>query len=109
VILALLWWDALLAFRFPSGFGIGLGSLILLANVGLLSLYTFSCHSCRHLCGGSLDSFARTPLRYRLWRTLTRLNERHGVFAWLSLFSVIAADLYVRLLASGAIQDLRFF
>ena len=108
VILAFLWWDALLAFRFPSGFGVGLGSLVLLANVVLLSLYTFSCHSCRHLCGGYLDTFARSPLRFRVWRTVTRLNIRHGLFAWLSLFSVIAADLFVRLLATGVIQDVRF-
>jgi len=109
VVLAFLWWDTLLGFRFPNGFGVGLGSLVLLANVGLLSLYSLSCHSCRHLCGGYLDSFARSPLRYRLWRTLTRLNARHGLFAWLSLFSVIAADLYVRLVAMGAIQDIRLF
>ena len=52
-----------------TGFGIGLGTLILVANAALLSLYTFSCHSCRYLCGGYLDSFAKAPIRYRLWRT----------------------------------------
>jgi hypothetical protein len=108
LVVAFLWWDALLAFRFPNGFGIGLGTLILIANVALLSLYTFSCHSCRHLCGGYLDSFANGPLRYRVWRGLTRLNARHGLFAWLSLFSVVVADLYVRLVAMGVIGDLRF-
>jgi hypothetical protein len=82
--------------------------LILLGNVAMLSLYTFSCHSCRHLCGGYLDSFAGAPLRYRVWRTLNKLNARHGLFAWISLFSVIIADLYVRLVAMGAITDLRF-
>jgi hypothetical protein len=108
LIVAFLWWDALLAFRFPNGFGIGLGTLVLIGNVAMLSLYTFSCHSCRHLCGGYLDSFAKAPLRYRLWRTLTGLNGRHGLFAWISLFSVIVADLYVRLVAMGVISDLRF-
>ena len=68
VVLVFLWWDALLAFRFPTGFGIGLGTLILVANAALLSLYTLSCHSCRHLCGGYLDSFKKAPIRYRLWR-----------------------------------------
>ena len=58
LLVVFLWWDALLSFRFPNGFGIGLGTLILVANVAMLSLYTFSCHSCRHLCGGYLDSFA---------------------------------------------------
>src|SRR3989475_8827145 len=32
-VLAFLWWDAFLAFRFPSRFRIGLGSLVLLAHV----------------------------------------------------------------------------
>jgi len=108
LLVVFLWWDALLAFRFPNGFGIGLGTLILVANVAMLSLYTFSCHSCRHLCGGYLDSFARAPLRYRLWRTFNRLNARHGMYAWISLFSVIIADVYVRLVAMGVLTDLRF-
>jgi hypothetical protein len=108
LLVLFLWWDALLAFRFPNGFGIGLGTLILVANVAFLSLYTFSCHSCRHLCGGYLDSFAGQPLRHRLWSYLTRLNARHGLYAWISLFSVVIADLYVRLVATGVIHDLRF-
>ena len=107
IVLAFLWWDALLAFRFPSGFGIGLGSLVLLANVALLSLYTLSCHSCRFLVGGYLDMFHGAPVRYRLWRLANRLNERHALFAWISLFGVAIADLYVRLVAAGAIADPR--
>jgi hypothetical protein len=109
VVLAFLWWDAILAFRFPTGFGIGFGSLVLLANVALLSLYAVSCHSCRHLCGGGLDSFSRAPVRYRLWRFVSRLNERHAPFAWVSLFSVVLADLYVRLVSMGFITDVRIF
>ena len=45
--------------------------------------------------------------RFRLWRTLSRLNERHALFAWISLFGVAFTDLYVRLLAAGVIQDPR--
>jgi hypothetical protein len=37
------------------------------------------------------------------------LNEHHMLFAWLSLFSVGLSDLYVRLLACGAIQDWRIW
>ena len=33
----------------------------------------------------------------------------HMKFAWLSLFSVVIADFYVFLLATGTITDLRFF
>jgi hypothetical protein len=108
LILAFLWWDALLAFRFPNGFGVGLGTLVLLANVVLLSLYSFSCHSCRYFAGGHLDAFFKAPIRFRLWQLTNRLNLRHGLFAWISLWSVALTDLYVRLVSMGVIRDLRF-
>jgi hypothetical protein len=107
VVVLFLWWDAILAFRFPTGLGIGLGTLFLVANAAMLSLYTLSCHSCRHICGGYLDTFKRAPSRYRLWRIVSRLNERHALFAWISLFGVVLTDLYVRLVASGVILDPR--
>jgi hypothetical protein len=107
LVVGFLWWDALMAFRFPTGFGIGLGTVVLIVNAALLTLYTLSCHSCRHLCGGHLDTFNRAPTRYRLWRIASRLNARHGLFAWLSLFGVALADLYVRLTAMGVIADPR--
>ena len=53
------------ALSFPDGFGIGVGSLVLLANIVLLTLYTFSCHSLRHLAGGKLDCFSCTSLGRR--------------------------------------------
>ncbi|MDQ3699680.1 MAG: hypothetical protein M3442_02030, partial [Chloroflexota bacterium] len=78
IVLAFLWWDAVLAFRFPDGFGLGVGTLVLLTNAVLLTLYTLSCHSCRYLCGGYLDAFHRAPLRHRLWRLTNALNPRHA-------------------------------
>jgi hypothetical protein len=107
VVLVFLWWDALLAFRFPTGLGIGLGTVILVANAALLSLYSFSCHSCRYLCGGYLDSFQNASFQFRLWRLTNRLNARHPLFAWVSLFGVALTDLYVRLVATGVIVDPR--
>ena len=77
------------------------------ANAALLSLYSFSCHSCRHLCGGGLDRFSKAPLRHKLWQAFTRLNENHMLYAWISLFGVMLADLYVRLVAMGVIHDIR--
>ena len=82
-------------------FGIGVGTLVMWINVILLAGYTFSCHSCRHLCGGHVDVFSRAKTRYRFWHFLTRLNEKHPAFAWLSLFSVGLTDLYIRLVAMG--------
>ena len=110
VFIAFLWHDAVKSFFFDDGFGIGLGSLVLTVNVALLTLYLLSCHSLRHLLGGRVDCFscaALGPPRYSIWRQLTSLNEHHMLFAWMSLFSVGFADLYVRLVSSGAIRDLR--
>jgi hypothetical protein len=110
VFIAFLWYDAIHAFWFDGTFGIGVGSLVLLANIVLLTLYTFSCHSLRHLVGGKLDCFSCVTFgkpKLKAWRTASALNERHMLFAWLSMISVGLADLYVRLVASGAITDLR--
>jgi hypothetical protein len=110
VFLASLWWDAIRAFFFPDGFGIGVGSLVLLANIVLLTLYTFSCHSLRHLAGGKLDCFSCTslgPRRHTAWRWLSGLNERHMLYAWMSLISVGLADFYVRMVSAGLLKDIR--
>lgn len=109
LILAFLWWDAILAFRFPTGFGMGLGTVVLCVNAALLSLFSFSCNSCRHVCGGHLNSFHRSPSKYKLWGLVSRLNERHMEYAWVSLIWVGLTDLYVRLLSMGVIHDVRFF
>jgi len=106
-VLVFLWWDTVLALRFPDGFGVGVGTLVLGANAALLTLYTLSCHSCRHLCGGHVDAFSGAPVRHRFWKWLTVLNERHMLIAWTSLFGVVLADVYVRLLSMGVIRDLR--
>src|SRR5437868_5474838 len=63
LFLLFLWKDAFDAFFFRGRlgvleFGVGIGSLVMLANVTLLTLYTFSCHSLRHLAGGKLDCFS---------------------------------------------------
>lgn len=110
IILAILWYDAIVAFIFNGSFGIGVGSLIFLLNIVLLSLYTFSCHSLRHLVGGKADCFSCTAFgkqQYSAWRITSILNERHMLFAWCSLISVGLTDFYVRLVAAGVIQDLR--
>ncbi len=107
IVLVFLWWDAIVAFRFPDGFGIGVGTLVLLINAFLLSMYSFSCHSCRHLCGGHLNVFATSPGRHKLWQLISRWNACHMQIAWVSLVWVALTDLYVRLLSMGVIHDFR--
>lgn len=110
VYLLFLWHDVWNATRFDGGFGIGVGTLVILANSTALTLYSFSCHSARHLVGGNLDCFscsAGARTRHSIWQGASRLNEHHMAFAWASFVSVTGADLYVRLVASGVIRDLR--
>jgi hypothetical protein len=112
VFLIFLWKDAIQAFSFDGKFGVGVGTLVLLVNICLLTIYTLSCHSLRHLAGGKLDCFSCASFgkpRHSAWQGLTFLNERHMQFAWASLISVGFADFYVRMVASGAIHDVRIF
>jgi hypothetical protein len=113
VVALILTWDVVLAFG-PApgesdGIHMGLGTVLMLANVALIWLYQLSCHSCRHIVGGRLRHFSKHPVRYRLWTWVSKLNARHANYAWLSLFSVALVDLYIYLLASGAFDDPRFF
>ncbi len=103
--------DAVMAFRMPGAGGIGfsVGTLVLCVNAVLLWTYSVSCHAARHLCGGHVRTFSNHPVRYRIWKFLTPLNARHMQFAWASLVFVAFADLYVRLVASGAISDPKLF
>ena len=83
--------------------------MIFLLNAAAFWLYSLSCHSCRHAVGGRLKHFKRHPLRYRFYNLVSKLNHHHPVFAWISLPAVVFTDLYVRLVASGVVTDLRFF
>ena len=98
-----LWWDVIQAFNFGGHLGIGVGTVILTTNVILLSGYTFGCHAFRHLAGGGHDCMSCSGTRLKLWRGVTVLNIKHDRWAWASLFSVAAADIYVRLLIHGVI------
>jgi hypothetical protein len=111
VFIFILGWDALKTFYFDGHFGIGVGSVIFVANILLIAVYTFSCHSFRHLVGGQLNCYSCTrgnQVRYGIWKRVSILNARHSLFAWVSLISVALTDLYVRLIASGAITDFWF-
>ena len=109
ILNVILTYDAVEAFRFQGGVGMGLGTIIMVVNAALLWVYTLSCHSCRHLCGGQINKFSEHPFRHRLWKMVTPINARHMLFAWCSLVFVGLTDLYIRLVASGAIHDPRLF
>jgi hypothetical protein len=109
VVLAFLWYDTVLTF-FPGGsFAIKVGSIIWLVNVVLLSTYSLSCHSLRHIIGGNKDCYSCIRggnARRKLYNGVSRLNLRHPQWAWFSLFSVLLTDVYFRLIQAGVIPDL---
>lgn len=105
----ILTWDAIEAFHFANGWGMGLGTLVLVVNAALLWTYSLSCHSCRHIVGGRLKHFSQHPVRFKLWGWVSKLNAKHMQIAWVSLVFVALTDLYVRLVACGWIHDPRFF
>lgn len=91
-----------------TGLGIGLGSIILCVNAFLLMMYTFSCHSFRHLIGGSLNCFSCSGFsraRKSIWDRVSVWNQSHRLYAWSSLIWIAGTDLYIRLVANGHITD----
>jgi hypothetical protein len=103
-------YDVAQAFRGPNGnFGLGLGTLIMLANVILLWGYTLGCHSCRHITAGRLNNFSKHPVRYWTWTKVSWLNTRHMQLAWTTLGTLMLTDLYIWLVAAGVFSDPRIF
>ena len=51
----------------------------------------------------------RCKPRHKCWKGVTRLNEHHMLWAWVSLTWVGFTDFYVRMLAAGVFNDLRIF
>lgn len=107
IFIFILTYDAIIAFNFDGEFGIGVGTLLMVANPILLGLYTFGCHSFRHLIGGRKDVMSDAGLQKKCYDCVTHLNKSHMKWAWISMFYVAFVDVYIRLCASGIITDLR--
>jgi hypothetical protein len=114
LFLVVLSYDVWKALWFPvagggTQFGVGVGTLVLAANVVFLSCYTLGCHSFRHIVGGFADEIAKRPARQVAYDCASCLNRWHMRWAWTSLISVAFADVYVRLCAMGIWHDFRVF
>ena len=107
--IAILYYDAFIAFFRGGEFGVGVGSIVLLINATLLAGYTFGCHSFRHLIGGHSNCYscsAGARFKHKAWKKASILNARHQFWAWCSLFWVGFSDFYVRMVSMGYITDL---
>jgi hypothetical protein len=109
IFVVILTYDAVVSFSKEGELGIGVGSIVLSINAILIGLYTFSCHSWRHLLGGKLDCFScdgTSKMRHGIWKKISTLNHHHQGLAWVSMIWVMLTDLYVRLVSMGVINDL---
>jgi hypothetical protein len=88
-------------------FGIGVGTILLTANVVLLGGYTLGCHSLRHLVGGRIDRLSGKPARKMAYDCSSCLNRGHMNWAWCSLFIVAFCDIYIRMCSMGIWTDWR--
>jgi hypothetical protein len=59
------------------------------------------------MVGGVKDEISKSSMRSACYNCSSALNGRHMLFAWMSLFSVALADLYVRLCSMGILTDVR--
>jgi hypothetical protein len=109
LFLILLAHDAWDGFWFDGHFGVGVGSLVLLINVTLLSCYALGCHSLRHLVGGVRDRISGAPVRRQAYDCVSCLNRSHMLFAWCSLIWVAFSDFYIRMCSMGVWTDWRIF
>ncbi len=108
------WYEFVLAMRFEENgkteWGFGVGTLILGLDALFLSLYVLSCHSFKHLIGGGVDCHDCTrgnKIRYKGWKRIKSLNERHHIYFWISLVMIVVADVYIRLVSRGVIDVTR--
>lgn len=105
LFIIILSFDALIAYFYSGHFGIGVGSIVLTLNAVFLAMYTFGCHSWRHLLGGQIDCFSKDGMlgeaRLHAWTRQSILNHYHQQFAWISLIWVGFTDFYVWMVASG--------
>jgi len=98
------WFDTWEAMHFGASarLGIGIGTVLIAIDALFLSLYVVSCHSFRHLIGGGSNTSNSA------WNITSWLNRNHKYFFWISITTIVLADLYIRLLANKLVTDMPF-
>jgi len=111
LLLPFFYYDFYHSLTFAGGFTLRLGSLVLLANALFLTAWTLSCHAFRHLTGGNIDCYSCVyggKSRRRFFGIQSWWNSHHESLAWISLLTIVFADLYLRALQAGLPVDYRF-
>ena len=93
----------------PGSIILSIGGIIILINAIAVTIYTFSCHSIRHLVGGRMDCFSCTTAHKsggKVFRFQSIFNRHHEALAWTSLAMFVFVDLYIRAVAAGIIPNL---
>lgn len=102
-ILPFFYYDIYVALAYKGTFT--LGALLLIINTALVTVYTFSCHFFRHVTGGNVDCYScpvnKKSARRSFFNGISKLNDHHEIFAWMSLASFFLVDLYIRGVAAG--------
>jgi hypothetical protein len=104
IALVFLWGDVVEAFVNGGHLNLGFGVWLMLLNVILLTGYTLGCHSLRHLVGGKSNCMSCAPAAAAGWKAASKFNAKHMQWAWASLTSVCATDLYIRLGGLGVLH-----
>lgn len=103
-ILPFFYYDFYHAVTYTGSFALTLGSLVLLGDTLAVTAWTLSCHAFRHLIGGNIDCYSCVPAgksRKSIYNVQSWWNSHHEALAWISLLSIIFADLYVRGVVAG--------
>ena len=110
-ILPFFYFDLYHSLTYTGGFVLRIGSLVLLLNALMLTGWTVSCHAFRHMIGGNIDCYSCVMgggTRKKLYDRQSWLNAHHETLAWVSLITIVFADIYLRGVAAGLPIDLVF-
>jgi hypothetical protein len=114
IVVAFLWYENILAF-FPGGsFGSPSGRWCCCSTTSFSRCTPSRATRSGTWVGGNKDCYTCISgggARRGLHNAVTRINEkgRHALWAWCSLFTVLFADVYIRLLLAGVIENYRIF
>lgn len=110
-LLPFFYYDFYVSVTYLGGFILRFGSLLILLNALLLTLWVFSCHAFRHVfAGGNVrcyDCTLNPGIRKGFFNVQSLLNKRHEEWAFISLIVIVLVDLYLRALIAGWPIDFR--